>query len=105
MDSENPEKVNTYILDAFHGRHVRPIPLSLTKHIMRANLGDMLTLDRGEFEKNLSLSVKKKISFESKWGTVRLSSVCIFNPSRREIGTLNDNTEVSFIEMSSVSND
>ncbi len=36
---------------------------------------------------------------------VKLSSIAITNPSKREISTVNENTIVSFIEMASVSND
>ena len=61
-DAESPERVNTYILDAFSGRHDRPIVESLEQYISHVSLVDMLTLDRAEFEKSLSLSVKKKLN-------------------------------------------
>ena len=35
----------------------------------------MLTFDRVEFEKNISLSVKKKVKIESKWELVKLEDV------------------------------
>ena len=59
LDPENPEKVNTYISDAFKSNYDRPIPTNLEKHISRMSLVNMLTLDRIEFEKSISLSVKK----------------------------------------------
>ncbi len=69
------------------------------------SLVDMLMLDRAEFEKSLSLSVKKKIKIETKWEISRLGSICEMNPSKKEISNLDENLEASFIEMSSVSND
>ncbi len=71
-DAEHPERVNTYILDAFEGRHDRSVSENLSKYVSRATLVDMLTWDRVEFEKNISLSVKKKIKIEEVWGTNNL---------------------------------
>lgn len=75
------------------------------KYVSRANLVDMITWDRAEFEKNISLSVKKKIKMESKWEIVKLASVCEINPSKKEISEISEDREASFIEMSSVSNE
>ncbi len=56
----HPERVNTYILDAFEGKNDRNVSEILSKHVSRGTLIDMLTWDRAEFEKNISLSVKKR---------------------------------------------
>lgn len=71
----HPERINTYILDAYAGKYNRTIPENISKYITRANLVDMLTWDRAEFEKNISLSVKKKIKIESKWEKVSIKNI------------------------------
>ena len=57
---DNPEKASTYIYKAFNGDFDFPIHESLQKNVSRADLVDMLTFDRIDFEKNISLSAKKK---------------------------------------------
>jgi len=71
----NPEKASTYIYKAFQGDTNFPIAETLKKNITRHNLVDMFTFDRVDFEKNISLSVKKKVKIESKWEVVRLEDV------------------------------
>lgn len=72
---ENPHKASTYIYKAFTGDYEFPIAESMQKNISRHSLIDMLTFDRVEFEKNISLSIKKKIKIESKWETVKLANI------------------------------
>lgn len=74
-EAESPERVNTYILDAFAGKHDRAIVANLEKYITRIDLIDMLSFDRAEFEKNISLSVKKKLKIESKWEMIKIGEV------------------------------
>ena len=71
---DNPEKASTYIYHAFNGDFETPIDESLTKHISRQNLVEMFTFDRVDFEKNISLAVKKKV--KSKWDLARLGDIC-----------------------------
>ena len=73
---DNPEKASTYIYHAFNGDFETPINEKLSKHISRQNLVEMFTFDRVDFEKNISLAVKKKVKIESKWEVVRISDVC-----------------------------
>lgn len=73
---DNPEKASTYIYKAFNGDFDFPIHESLQKNISRASLIDMLTFDRIDFEKNISLSAKKKVKIESKWDIVRIGQIC-----------------------------
>lgn len=75
---ENPEKVSTYIYEAFLGSHAREIHESLKSHISRISLVDTLILDRSEFEKGLWLNSKKKIKFNSKWEDVFLHELVSF---------------------------
>ncbi|MFH1096983.1 MAG: restriction endonuclease subunit S [Candidatus Desantisbacteria bacterium] len=73
---DNPEKASTYIYKAFNGDFDFPIDENLQKNISRHNLVDMLSFDRVEFEKNVSLSVKKKVMIESKWELVQIGDIC-----------------------------
>ena len=56
----NTEKASTYIYKAFNGEFDLEIPENLQKNVSYQNLVDMFTFDRVDFEKNLSLSAKKK---------------------------------------------
>ncbi|WP_395076862.1 restriction endonuclease subunit S [Flavobacterium sp.] len=69
---DNPEKASTYILKAYNNVDFVIDP-KMQNHISRHNLVDMLTFDRVEFEKTISLAVKKKVKIESKWGIKKLS--------------------------------
>ncbi|MCV9928053.1 restriction endonuclease subunit S [Flavobacterium sp. LS1R49] len=73
----NPKKASTYIYKAFQGDFDFPIDEVLQKNISRHNLVDMITFDRVDFEKNISLSVKKKVSIESKWELVRIKDISL----------------------------
>ena len=57
---DNPEKASTYIYKAFAGDYDFPIDEVMQNNVSRQDLVDMTTFDRVEFEKNISLSVKKK---------------------------------------------
>jgi len=72
---ENPEKASTYIYKAFHGDYDFPIHKNIENNVFSVDLVDMLNFDRANFEKNISLAVKKKVKIESKWDTVRLNEV------------------------------
>ena len=74
---DNSEKASTYIYKAFNGDFDFAIDTSLQKNINRYQLVDMLTFDRVDFEKSISLSVKKKVMIESKWEQVKLESVAL----------------------------
>ncbi|WP_213197190.1 restriction endonuclease subunit S [Cloacibacterium caeni] len=72
---DNPTKASTYIYKAFAGDYDFPIDEAMQNNVSRHDLVDMLTFDRAEFEKNISLSVKKKVKIESKWELVKLEDV------------------------------
>lgn len=102
-DFDNPEKASTYIYKAFEeNRFDLEIPESLKDNVSYQNLVDMLTFDRVDFEKNVSLSIKKKVVFNSKWDLVQLNQIAIFNPPKGEISDLDKNLTVSFIDMASI---
>lgn len=73
---DNPVKASSYIYKAFTGDYDFPIDEAMQKNVTRHNLVDMLTFDRVEFEKTISLSVKKKVKIESKWEVVRVADLC-----------------------------
>jgi type I restriction enzyme M protein len=68
---DNPEKASTYILKAFTSNDDFVIDAKMQNYISRHDLVDMMTFDRVEFEKTISLSVKKKVKIESKWESKR----------------------------------
>ncbi len=72
---DNPEKASTYIYKAFLGEFDLEIPENLQKNINYQNLVDMFTFDRVDFEKNISLTAKKKVVIESKYEQVKISQV------------------------------
>jgi len=63
----NPEKASAYIYKAFTGGFSSEIDESLKNNITRLDLIDTLTFDRVDFEKTISLNVKKKVKYESIW--------------------------------------
>ena len=69
---DNPTKASTYIYKAFAGDYDFPIDEAMQNNVSRHDLVDMLTFDRADFEKNISLSVKKKVKFENIWNTEKL---------------------------------
>ena len=71
----NLEKASTYIYQAFQGKFDEPVHPKLSANIIRQNLADMITFDRVDFEKAISLVVKKKVKIKSKWGLVKIGDV------------------------------
>jgi len=68
-------KANSYIYSSFNGKE-KEIVESLKENISYINLVDMMSFDRITFEKNISLSAKKKVKIESKWDVVKLGDIC-----------------------------
>ncbi|HET8859288.1 restriction endonuclease subunit S [Marivirga sp.] len=68
----NPEKASTYIYKAFNGEFDLDLPENLQQNVSYYNLVDMFTFDRVDFEKNISLSAKKKVKFDDVWNTSNL---------------------------------
>jgi type I restriction enzyme M protein len=71
----NSEKASTYIYKAFLGEFDLELPENLQQNLSYHNLVDMFTFDRVDFEKNISLSAKKKVKIESKWESKRFDEV------------------------------
>ncbi len=68
----NPEKASTYIYKAFKGEFDLELNDNIQQNISYQNLVDMLTFDRVDFEKNISLNAKKKVRFDEVWKTSKL---------------------------------
>ncbi len=104
---DNPKKASTYIYHAFNGDFDTPIDESLTEHISRQNLVDMFTFDRVDFEKSISLAVKKKVNIESKWDSFKLNQLAeiVRGASPRPIKkyVTGDETGVNWIKIGDVS--
>ena len=106
---DNGLKANSYIYSAFNGEF-REIDESLKRNVSHVDLVDMMSFDRVNFEKNISLSIKKKVNISflencNKYIKEKISSFAVLNPSKKEISDIDNNTRVSFIEMASISND
>ena len=72
---DNPLKASTYIYKAFENDFDFAIDETIKDNISRANLLDMMTFDRVDFEKNINLNSKKKVKIESKWSVVELGNI------------------------------
>ncbi|GHU78914.1 hypothetical protein FACS1894145_1950 [Bacteroidia bacterium] len=75
---DNPEKASTYIYKAFslkENEKYPEIPETLKDHISRVDLVDMLTFDRENFDKNISLAIKKKVKIESSYPLVSIAEI------------------------------
>jgi type I restriction enzyme M protein len=71
---ENPEKASSYIYKAFNNEYPA-IDATLKDNVFYADLIDMLTFDREKFDKNISLSIKKKVKIESRWDIVKINQL------------------------------
>ena len=72
---DNPTKASTYIYKAFSGDFDCEIDEAMQNNVSRHDLVDMMTFDRVDFEKNISLSVKKKVKIESKFDLVKIGQI------------------------------
>ena len=72
---DNPQKASTYIYQAFKGDLTSEIDETLKNNISRANLVDLMTFDRVDFEKTISLSIKKKLKIESQWVLKNINNI------------------------------
>jgi type I restriction enzyme M protein len=87
----NPEKASFYIYKAFLGEYDLELPENLQQNLSYHNLVDMFTFDRVDFEKNISLSAKKKVKFESKWELVGIGELIEEQEkSKIQVGTAKD---------------
>lgn len=89
---DNPEKVSTYIYKAFsENKFDLEIPENLQKNVSYINLVDTLTFNRTDFDKSISISIKKKVKIESKWELIKMGEQISEQPkSKIKVGTAKD---------------
>ena len=105
-NSSDPAKINYLIQQNFLCKKQSDITAfeQYKDLITYANVADILDFSRKDFNKAFSLTPKKNITIDTKWELVKLSDVVKTNPSKTEIRNVDKNKKVSFIEMSSISN-
>lgn len=113
---ENPAKASTYIYKAFNGDHTFEIDAAMQKNVSRHLLVDMLNFERIDFEKSISLAIKKKVKIQSKFQTEQLENLVTIQsglwegkvPPFKKIKVLrntnfkNNNGKLSFEDVASI---
>lgn len=74
-DFSNPEKCNSYIRQAFMGKTIELVREPVAEHVSTARLIDMMDFSRIEFDKQVALSGKSVVKFDSKWPKTKFGSV------------------------------
>ena len=70
----NPDKLNALIQDNFSGNAV-VIPEALETYASLVSLVNLLDFSRKDFDKHISLSVKKNVSIDTQWDLVKLGEI------------------------------
>lgn len=73
--------------------------------IKRLKTSDMFDFSRPQFNKTIRTSIAAKVAFISKYPIVKLEGVVEINPPKPNTAAMDSNMSVSFVEMSSVSNE
>lgn len=89
------------------GGAVTSVPEHLDKYAKTYWLKDMMDFSRAEFDKEVkTVAESQKRIISSPYRIVQIGSICsAINPSKTEIKSISDDTLVSFVEMSSLSNE
>lgn len=95
-------KINTLIRKNFNNKF-EDVPEELSEYVNMHSLTSLLDFKQTGFDKNININIAYKVKIQSKYELVPLSKYVIVNPSKTEIKGLNNDTEVSFIDMASVS--
>lgn len=74
---DNPDKASTYVYRAFKGDFTSPIAEGMQSHISRVSLIDMLTFNRDNFDKSISLTSKRKVLMDSKYNQLKLVDLSV----------------------------
>lgn len=75
------------------------------QYFKRLKMSDMFDFSRPKFNNTIRTSIAAKVVFISKHPIVKLEGIVDVNPPRPNIATMDSNMNVSFVEMSSVSNE
>jgi len=73
-DQNDFTKASSYIYNAFLGNKNLEVAENLKSNVSYVDLLDMLTFDCAEFQKEIKLSVKKKVKIESKWEQILVNN-------------------------------
>jgi len=79
----NTNKASTFIYDSFENKFDREIWDDIKDNIFRAKLSDLITFDRANFEKSISLNFNRKIEIKSKYQFDKLKNIIIENPKSK----------------------
>lgn len=75
------------------------------QYFKRLKTSDMFDFSRPQFNKTIRTSIAAKVAFISKYPIVKLEGVVEINPPKPNTAAMDSNMSVSFVEMSSVSNE
>jgi type I restriction enzyme M protein len=92
---KNPKKANFYTYKNFIGENFE-IDESMQKNVSVIDLVDMMTFDRVDFEKTVSLNVKKKIKIESKWKQKNLNKLFQIRTGKKDANYSIDDGQYPF---------
>lgn len=98
----NDEKINTLIRKNYLGEDV-DVPEQLSEHLTMLDLVDMIDFKRVDLNVSIKTSVEFKMNFETKFEKVKLDSVVLINPSKKDLKIEDTSTNVSFVDMPAVS--
>ena len=74
---ENPQKASNYIYQAFSGNFDLLISDNLKNNVSYCELVQLFTFNNANFEKDLSLTFKEKVEFETKLNKKRLGDIFV----------------------------
>lgn len=103
-DRNHPAKLNRLIAANFDGQ-LAAVPEELSEFARMSRLVDMLDFSKVAFDKQIGLTAKSTVSAFSRWPFKPLGIISELNPSKRELKAYSPDTMISFVEMSSVSED
>jgi hypothetical protein len=101
----NAQKINYYIQQNFQGIPIT-IPNELQPFMTEANVEDLLDFSRKDFNKSLSLTVKKDITVNSKWELVKLgdeTDLITKGTTPTSLGFQFVNSGINFVKIESIS--
>ena len=98
----NDEKINTLIRKNYLGEDV-DVPEELSEYLTMLNLVDMIDFKRVDLNVSIKTSVEFKMNFETKYEKVKLDSVVLLNPSKKNLSIEDISSNVSFVDMPAVS--
>lgn len=94
LDKEDSSKANHYILNAFKGIYDLDIDEKMSNHVRYVGLVDMLTLDRAEFDKNLSLRATSQVIIDSSWKQTKLEELAVLIKRGKSAKYGNSSTQI-----------